>query len=173
MNEPVQKREMPPPPPGQKKGMSTGAKVGIGCGVGCLVIVIGIIIAGYVGYRFVLGKVDEFTAEFKQLGFENQVKGQVVEITEEINEKTVYIGQSVRILGDSRADIAIIAQMAEIHGRVEGKVYFRGQMIAIQPNAELLNGLDVYAQMVTNEGRIDGGITGQYQAIDGEGARPE
>ena len=153
----------------QKKGMSTGAKVGIACGIGCLVIIIGIIIASFLGYRFFMGKVDEMTAEFKEIGFETEVKGQAIEVTEEINEPTIFIGQSVIIIGDCKTDMAIIAQMADIYGKVEGKVYFRGQMISIQRGAELLNGLDVKAQVVTNYGKIDGEITGEYQAIDNKG----
>lgn len=150
----------------KKKGMSTGAKWGIGCGIGCLTLIIIIAIVAFIGFKFVKGKVESMTRELKQLGFENVVKGQVLEVRKEITEPTLYIGQVVKIFGNCKTDLAIIAQMAEIHGKVDGKVYFRGQVLVIQPKAELLKDLDVMAQMILKHGKVSGEITGQYQAID-------
>lgn len=147
----------------EKKGLSSKAKWGIGCGIGCLVIIILVAIAGYVGFRFVMGMLDDMTQEFNQLGFENVIKAQTIEVREDINEKTLYMGQVVKIYGNSSTDLAIMAQMAEIHGNVGGKVYFRGQVIVIQPNAVITNGVDVMAQAVKNYGKVEGGITGKYQ----------
>jgi len=55
--------------------------------------------------------------------------------------------------------------MAEIHGTVSGKVYFVGQMLTIQPQAVLCDGLDVKAQMIQKYGKVQGEITGTYQQI--------
>jgi hypothetical protein len=150
----------------KKKGMSTGAKWGIGCGIGCLTLIIIIAIAAFIGFRYVKGKVESITQELKQIGFEKEVKGQMLEVRDDITEPTIYIGQGVKILGNCKTDLAIIAQMAEIHGKVDGKVYFRGQVLVIQPKAELLNGLDVTAQVIQKHGKVNGKITGKYQAID-------
>ena len=149
-----------------KKGMSTGAKWGIGCGIGCLVILILVVAGSIFGIRYATRKVADMTQDLKQYGFEKQVKGQVLEVREDITEPTLYIGQMVKILGNCSTNLAILAQMGEIHGKVEGKVYFRGQVLTIQPNAELMNGLDVTAQVIQKYGKIDGEITGKYQAID-------
>ena len=147
----------------EKKGLSTRSKCGIGCGIGCLVIIVLVAIAGYIGFRFVMGMLDDMTREFNQMGFEHVVKAQTIEIQEDINEKTLYMGQVVKIYGNCSTDLAIMAQMGEIHGNVGGKVYFRGQVLVIQPSAVITDGVDVMAQTVKNYGRVEGGITGKYQ----------
>lgn len=147
----------------EKKGLSSGAKWGIGCGIGCLVIIIIFAIAGYIGFRFVTGMLDDMTQEFNQLGFENVVKAQTIEVREDTSEKTLYMGQVVKIFGNCSTDLAIMAQMGEIHGHVGGKVYFRGQVLVIQPGAVITNGVDVMAQAVKNYGKVEGGISGKYQ----------
>ncbi len=147
----------------EKKGMSTGAKWGLGCGIGCLTVIIIISIGIFMTVRFVKGKIDETASELKQLGFENIVKGQVLEITDKITEPTLYIGQVVKIMTDCDTDLAVIAQVCEIHGKVDGKVYFRGQTLIIQPYSELKNGLDIMAQALQKYGKIEGEITGKYQ----------
>ena len=150
----------------EKKGMSKGAKWGLGCGVGCLVIVVLVVIAAVIGVKFAMSKLEDMTSELEQYGFEETVKGQAIEVTDEITEPAIYLGQTVKILGDCKTDLAIVAQMAEIHGTVEGKVYFRGQMLTIQPQARLLNGLDVMAQVIQKYGEVQGEITGNYQTMD-------
>ena len=138
-----------------KKGMSTGAKWGVGCGIGCLTLLILLGIIGFFGYRFAKAKLEGVTQELQELGFKVVVKGQNIEIRDEVTVPTLYVGQMVKILGNCTTNLAIVAQMAEIHGRVDGKVYFRGQMLTIQPRAELLNGLDVTAQIITKYGKIN------------------
>ena len=149
----------------KKKGMSTGAKWGIGCGCGCLVMVVLIVVGVVFGVRFAKNKVAGMTQDLKQHGFEKEVKGQAIDVTDEITEPILYAGQVVKILGNCTTNLAILAQVAEIHGRVDGKVYFRGQILTIQPNAVLMNGLDVTAQVIQNYGTINGEITGVYQSI--------
>ena len=153
---------------GEKKGLSTGAKWGIGCGIGCLSLVIVTIVVGVLAYFFVMGKVREVTQDLTTKGFEKQVKGQTIEVREDITEPTLYVGQMVKIFGTCKTNLAIVAQLAEIHGKVEGKVYFRGQLLTIQPTAEILGGLDVTAQAVLNKGKVEGGISGQYQTMQNQ-----
>ena len=160
------------PPNLPKQGMSTGAKWGLGCGIGCLTLILIAAIAGFAGYRFLMRCVDTMTQELRQRGFEKVVKGQAIVVKDEITEPTLYLGQAVKILGDCKTNLAIIAQLAEIHGRVDGKVYFRGQMLTIQPKAELLNGLDITAQVLQKYGKITGGITGKYQTISDQTPAP-
>ncbi len=149
-----------------KKGMSTGAKWGIGCGSGCLVLIIVIPLACFIGYRVVKGKIDTMATELKDKhGFEYVVKGQTIVIDETITKPTLYMGQMVKIHGDCTTNLAVMAQMCELYGAVEGKMYFRGQILTIKPEAHLKDGLDVFAQMVQNQGTIDGKITGSYQTI--------
>jgi hypothetical protein len=155
-----------------KKGMSTGAKWGLGCGIGCLTLILIAAIAGFAGYRFIMGKVDAMTRELQQQGFAKVVKGQALVIKDEITEPTLYIGQAVKILGDCKTNLAIIAQVGEIHGRVDGKAYFRGQVLTIQPKAELCNGLDVMAQVIQKYGKIVGGIMGTYQTVSDQATGP-
>jgi hypothetical protein len=155
----------------KKKGLSTGSKWGIGCGCGCLVMVVLIVVGVVFGVRFAKDKVAGMTQELKQYGFEKEVKGQIVEVKEDIAEPTLYAGQAVKILGNCTTNLAILAQMGEIHGRVDGKVYFRGQILIIQPNAVLMNGLDVKAQVIQKYGTINGEITGVYQTIDDKSAK--
>ena len=150
----------------KKKGMSTGAKWGTGCGMGCLTVIIIIAVLAFIGFRVANAKLEEVTLEMKEFGFENVVKQQMIEVGDEITEPTLYMGQMVKIIGNCSTNLAIVAQMAEIHGKVDGKVYFRGQMLTIQPEAELLNGLDVKAQVVQKYGKIHGDITGEGYVLD-------
>ena len=108
MNEPI-----------PKKKMSSGAKSGIGCGIGCLTLIIIFCIGGWLAYRFIHGKVAVLTAELRQIGFAQEVKAQTLEVRNDIQQPVIYIGQAVKILGNCTTNLAIIAQMAEIHGKVE------------------------------------------------------
>jgi hypothetical protein len=150
----------------EKKGMSTGAKWGVGCGIGCLTIVIILAIAGFIGYKFAKGKLDEMQVELKQHGFETVIQGQNMELRDDITEPAIYMGQIVKIMGDCHTDLAIMAQLAEIHGTVSGDVYFRGQVLTIQPNAIITGNLDLKAQAVQKYGTVQGEITGIYQIME-------
>ncbi len=150
-----------PPGPPPRKGMSTGAKWGIGCGAGCLTMILVVAIAGFVGYRALRHWVDGRTEDLKIHGFEKVRTGQAIDVKDLPAEPVLYRGQIVRILGDCPTNLAIIAQMAEIHGVVKGKTYFRGQILVVQPRAELQGGLDIQAQVLQQLGRITGPIEGQ------------
>ncbi len=150
----------------EKKKMGTGAKVAIGCGSGCLVVVLlgGVLIG--VGAVYLKKMIAGYEAELKGYGFESVTSGQVLDITEPVTEPTLFKGQVIRILTDSSTNIAILAQVCEIHGQVDGKLYFRGQVLTVEPRAKILGGIDAQAQVIQNNGTIKGGITGKYQLVD-------
>jgi len=152
--------------PKEKKKLSTGAKWGIGCGSGCLVVVL--LVAGTIlfGVVYVKKVVAKYETELNGLGFDKVEMAQMQDVRDPITEQKLFKGQTVRIYSDSTVDIAVLAQICEIHGKIDGKVYFRGQMLIIQPQAEITGGLDATAQMVQNLGKIKGGITGKHQMID-------
>lgn len=147
-----------------RRKTSTGTKVLITCGIGCAVLVVIVVIAGLVGFGFVKKHLEKWTAEFEDRGFK-KVTAQELTITNDVTEPTLFVGQMVKITGNADTDVAIIAQMAEIHGTISGKLYFRGQMLVIKRAAELQQGLDVKAQIVTIEGKVSGEITGKYQQL--------
>lgn len=155
----------------QKKRLSTGAKWGLGCGFGCLTMLVLLTVAAFFGYQYVTRKLAEMTREMKQLGFERVETHQAVEVRNTIVSPTLYIGQMVKVVGDCNTNLAIIAQVAEIHGRVAGKVYFRGQVLTIEQKAELLGGLDATAQVINQHGVVRGGITGKYQVVNNRSAQ--
>ena len=139
-----------------------------GCGGGCLVVVL--VFAGLClwGVSFVKGKFNEMTAELEQMGFERRQTAQTVEVRESIEGKPLYVAQMVKILADAPGDVAIVAQMAEIHGKIDGTLYFRGQMLTIMANAEITGDVNVKAQAVRNLGKVGGNVTGAYQTLQNE-----
>ncbi len=139
----------------------------IGCGIGCLVALVLFILVvalGVYGVKYGLKKLDEMSSEFEQQGFVKETNefGQSIEVTGDVTERKLYVGQMVKIIGDCSDDIAIIAQMAHIHGKVDGTLYFRGQMLTIEPGAHLQGDLDLKCQVVTIYGKVDGQILGTY-----------
>ncbi len=149
----------------QKKKMGTGAKWAIGCGSGCLtmiLIAIALIIAGTV---FVKKTITKYETELKGFGFETVVSGQTLDITEPITTPQLFKGQMVRILTDSETDVAVLAQVCEVQGTIQGKLYFRGQILTLQPGSKVLGGIDIQAQVLQNQGDVSGEITGKYQSI--------
>jgi hypothetical protein len=103
--------------------------------------------------------------DFKGLGFENVVKGRALEIKDEVRVPTLYQASGVRIYGTCTTNVAIVARLAEIHGRIEGKLYFRGNKLVIARGGELVNGLDAQG-FVYRLGKINGPVTGSYRIID-------
>jgi hypothetical protein len=139
----------------------------IGCGIGCLVVLVLftlVVALGVYGVKYGLRKIDEMSGEFVKEGFV-KVMGQSIEVTEDVTEPTVYVGQVIKIIGDCNDDIAIIGQMAQIHGKVAGTLYFRGQVITIEPGAHLQGGLDLKCQVATIYGKVDGQIQGAYAEL--------
>jgi cytoskeletal protein CcmA (bactofilin family) len=150
-----------PPQKSHKKKWLTG------CGIGCLVMLVlfALVVAlGVYGVRYGMKKVNEMTSEFEQRGFV-KVTGQNIEVAGEVAEPTLYFGQMVKIIGNCRDEIAIIAQVAQIHGEVAGTLYFRGQTITIEPGAHLQGDLDLKCQAATIYGKVDGQVQGAYAEL--------
>ncbi len=156
----------------QKRGMGTGAKIGLGCGIGCLVVILLLVVGGFVAWRVVQGKINDATKELAEKGFTNVKTGQMLDVNEPVTEKTLFRGQVVRLMSDCATDVAILAQAAEIHGTVEGRVYFRGQVLTIQPRAVVKNGLDANGQIVQVLGQLDGEVTGSAKVVRTPRATP-
>ena len=148
-----------------EKKTSSGTKWVVGCGCGCLTLLIVIGIVTFFAVKFFMNKIDDMALEFQEQGFETVVKGQTIKVTDDIQEQTLYMGQMIDIYGHCYTNMAIIAQMAELNGIVDGNVYFRGQMLTIQPNAIIHGDLDITAQTLQCDGVVDGEIKGKYQAI--------
>ncbi|MBN1788814.1 MAG: hypothetical protein JW806_10545 [Sedimentisphaerales bacterium] len=169
VNENIQPQQSQPQPQVVIQQKNTGARCLIGCGIGCLILIILMVlvtgIGGYFGYKYVMGKVNAWTQEFENMGFE-KVKGQIIEVAEDVNAPKLYLGQTVKIMGNCEKDVAIISQIAEIHSNVKGTVYFRGQSIIIQPGAVIEGDLDIVAQTVEVYGQVKGDIKGEYQVME-------
>lgn len=150
----------------EKKKMGTGAKVAIGCGSGCLVVVLLIAVAAIGGTVYVKKIITKYETELKGHGFETVVTGQMLDITDPVDEPTLFKAQVARIMSDCSTNMAVLAQACEVSGKIEGKLYFRGQILTINPGAEILGGVDAQAQVLMNNGKIEGGITGKYQLVE-------
>ena len=148
------------------KKMGAGAKWGIGCGIGCLVVIVLLVVAALVGTGMVKKLVADKKAELKALGFENEIAGHMLEVRQPIDKPTLLMGQMVRIFADCSTNVAVLAQSCEVHGKVNGRLYFRGQMLVIQPNAEITGGMDLMAQVVQVFGTVRGEVTGTYQSYN-------
>jgi hypothetical protein len=159
---------MPEERPAQKKKLGTGAKWAIGCSSGCLTVLVLAIALGFAGYAYIKKAVAGYETELKGLGFETVIQQQMVDVTQPITQPVLLKGQMVRIMADCSTNIAVLAQVCEINGKVDGKIYFRGQVLTIGPNGEVLGGIDAQAQFIQNNGRIEGEISGKYQLIPSE-----
>jgi hypothetical protein len=156
----------------EKKKMGTGTKVAIGCGSGCLVFVLLAAIGIGAGVFYVKKMIDTYETELNGYGFVQVTEGQMLNITEPITEPILLKAQSVQLRADCSTNLAVMAQMCEIFGKIDGKLYFRGQMLTIHPGAEITGGVDAQAQILQNNGTIEGEITGKYQHLE-QGSVPE
>jgi hypothetical protein len=152
-----------PPPLAQPK--SSGGGCLKAAGIGCLVILIGLGVLGYVGYRFVKHQYTAVMERYEREGYK-KVEGQMIEVPDRVTEPTIYVGQSVKIMKGSERGMAFLCQTAEIHGDVVGNVHFVGQMLTIKEDAELMRDLEVTAQLVNLFGKVDGKVTGVYQMLN-------
>lgn len=153
----------------EKRKMGIGVRVAIGCGSGCLLVVLLAVVAIIAGTVYVKKTISKYETELKGYGFETVTQAQVLNVTEPITEPILFKGQSVRIMSDCSTNMAVLAQVCELHGRVEGRLYFRGQVLTVHPGAEILGGVDAQAQVLQNNGKIEGGITGKHQLIKPSG----
>lgn len=143
----------------------------VGCGIGCLLLLALTVAAGFVGARLIKERYDKWTtereiagADFVAKGF-RRVAGPVIQVDERIPEPTVYVGEVVSITADASSDIAIVALSAEIRGKIAGNLFFRGQMIAIYPGAEVGKDLDARATFIHLLGDVKGEVRGEYKTL--------
>lgn len=120
------------------------------CGMGATVLALGLLASWYFDHysAIVASRPPDYARLFKSLGFEKVERGSLLEVKYEIQEPTVFEGRGVRIHGNCTTNLAIVANIAEIYGRVSGKVYFRGGKITVMPGALVEGGLDSSGQVV-------------------------
>lgn len=150
-------------PPNEERG--GGMKWFFGCGCGCVIILILLIALFAAAVFYIKGLVGDWKEEFKELGFERTVQSQMLTISKDVTEPTLFMGQVVTITGNITTNVAIIAQTGEISSTIDGTVYFRGQVLRITESAVLKKDLDVYCQIVNVIGTVEGDITGTYQVL--------
>jgi hypothetical protein len=127
-----------------------------------LLAVVGIVIGAF----YVKNLITDYEAELKHSGFEQVVQSTAVTITDPITEPLLLKGQAVKIMADCSTNLAVLAQVCEVYGKIDGTLYFRGQILTIQPGAEILGGMDVKAQVLQNYGRVEGDVIGEFQLIE-------
>lgn len=135
------------------------AKLGIGCGILALILAVGVAVAAIAGVKIAKGHLDKLTSEYREMGFDKTMQGQKLTVRKDIFEQTILLGQLVQVYGNCSTNLAIIAQVAELHGNVDGKLHFKGQVLRVMPTATVKNGADIAAQSFVNEGKIEGEIT--------------
>ena len=147
------------PEPSRRAGMPTWLKVCLfGCGG---LLVIGVLLVGVAIY-WLSSVVAKYEKEFVDRGFE-KVSSQLLVRQEKVESPMLFVGQKVILKGGARSEVALVAQIGELEGIYEEKVFFRGQIIVVKESAELRKGLDVECQVVTVKGTIQGPVTGVYQ----------
>ncbi len=135
-----------------------------GCGIGCLGFIIIAILAIASGTWYFLSLVNDMEDELIAQGLTKQ-SGQFIEVKDPITEPQYFKGQIVMIRNGSDAPIGLLCQMAELRGEFHQPVTFRGQILTIHKDAVLHQGLDVTAQLVERVGKVEGEITGSFQAL--------
>lgn len=153
--------------PPRKKGMSTGAKIGIGCGVTALLLIL--VCGGITWYavRHFMGEARAFAADFESRGYVRQ-SAQVINISQPLNQPTVFLAQTVSINAPVDGSLAFGVQVAEINANVNGDIDFYGQILKISPGVVVTGDVRIkLAQAFDNKGTVQGQVTGNYS-----GARP-
>ena len=150
----------------EKRGCSPLAIVLAGCGTVLLLGIISIVVVGVLGYRWAAQKADEFATKYEEKGYQ-RYSGQMFDETQPIDSSRVYTAQLVIIRERVEADIAIMAQSAEIHGTVNGDVDFLGQLLVIKSDAVVTGDIRVeMGQVIQIEGTVEGEVTGSWQVLD-------
>lgn len=168
----------------QQPGISGGAKVAIGCAAAAFVVVAlvcgGIVWVGYLAVdkaeqvvqqviTEMEKQVEAFATKFEVQGY-TRVKGQAINVTTDIDKPTVYTVQVFTLNADSNADLAVMAQAAEINGNIDGDLHFYGQSLTISPDAVITGDLHIeFAQVVNNRGKVEGSV---FEDGDMDGDEP-
>jgi hypothetical protein len=137
----------------------------LGCGIGCLCTVIIFVVIAVFAVKWSLREFNKMTTEFEQRGMV-KVMAQYINVNEPVKQPSLYIGQEVTLGQGARAEVAIIAQTAELHGNFADKLTFYGNELTVGRDAELQKGLEVQAQEIKIVGVVHGEITGKYDKIE-------
>lgn len=140
----------------------------IGCAVAFAAFLVFCVGTAYIGAWYAQRQMNKMIGDFQQKGFQ-QVKGQQINVTQPITGKTLYFGQVVKIDADSATDLAIFAQQADINGKVNGTLYFRGQTLNVAKGASVTGDLDVLGQVINLYGTVGGQVKGRYQQLNNQG----
>ena len=149
-----------------KRGCSLLVVALLGCGTIILLGMIAICGLGIWGYSWGMKQVDQFAAEYEAKGYERKT-GQMMDVTEPVDKPRVYTAQLVTIRSEVNADLALMCQVVEIYGTVNGNIDFFGQMLTIKPGAVVNGNINVKgAQVIAVEGTLNGEVTGSYQVLN-------
>jgi hypothetical protein len=159
--------QMEPKPLGdEKRGMSGFTKTLLGCG--CLAVLGVLVCAGLIGGGawYAYNTANRFVQGFESQGYERVTAQQFTE-SAPVTSKKAYLVQQLIIRDGSRDDLAIAAQIAELHGTFDGDIDFLGQMLQITSDAVVKGDIRVEgAQMIKVDGTVEGEISGNYQVLD-------
>jgi len=152
-----------------KSGLSCLVTGLVGCGVVALLLLVLGGVGVYFGARAFSQSMNEFVEPFEEKGY-RRVTAQVHTEKKTVEESTVYVLQVLTLEDGAKADIAIMAQKAEIHGTVDGDIDFVGQELVIKPGAIVKGDIRArVAQIVKVFGTVEGQVTGTYQRLDQTG----
>jgi hypothetical protein len=140
-------------------------KLLLACGclaaTGFVVVGVGLGIVAYVGLRFL----NDTAAPYVEKGY-RRVTAQIVTERRPVAEPTVYVAQKVTLREGAAGNVALISQIAEVHGTVEGDIDFFGQLLDIKEDAVVKGDVRVNAQVVSVKGVVEGEISGTYGMLD-------
>lgn len=134
------KMESSPP---QKKGCGLLGGCAIGCAVLCI---LGVLLCGgaaFFSYQWLMNRVEEVAGPYEEAGYK-RLTGQLHDIGTPVAERTVFVGQVVYLRDGSETNVAIVAQMAEISGTINGNLAFYGQLLTLNPDAVITGDLIIH-----------------------------
>lgn len=135
-----------------------------GCALGCLLVLLLFTVSLCGAWQFLRKHYAGAVSRMGEQGY-TTIQGQFVEVNEPLTNRTVIFAQSVRLQNGSERGIAIVAQSARISGTVKGNAYFFGQLLIVEPDAELIHNLHVVAQRVELQGTLRGELRGYYAKL--------
>lgn len=139
------------------------ALMGCGCAAVLFVLIAAIGIGGLAWYG--IQQLDKFAAPFVEQGYQRTV-AQIVDETKPVPVRRVYSAQTVTIREGSEDSLAMICQVAEVDGTVNGDLDFFGQTLTLKPDAAILGNLNAQGvQVLVIEGKVEGDVSFFGQAL--------
>jgi hypothetical protein len=113
---------------------------------------------------------DQMSEEYVAKGYRKEM-GQVIQVGQSPETKTVYVCQVLKVTADVDQDMAAVCQMMEVHANIHGDLDFAGQVLVVKPGAVIDGDLRVKnAQSVQIEGEVKGSISGNYMVLTYKGS---